>query len=96
MTLPGIGRVPLVRSILLTVVIWCAVSFIYAPIFSVLRFAFAPDGDISLAAVDELAGSRRVRTAIVNTLIVTGLSIITVNVVGIVTAHPPHSGLMFV
>ncbi len=83
MTLPGIGRVPLVRSILLTVVIWCAVSFIYAPIFSVLRFAFAPDGDISLAAVDELAGSRRVRTAIVNTLIVTGLSIITVNVVGI-------------
>ena len=83
MTLPGIGRVPLVRSILLTVVIWCAVSFIYAPIFSVLRFAFAPEGDISLGAVGELAGSRRVRTAIVNTLIVTGLSIITVNVVGI-------------
>lgn len=83
MTLSGIGRVPLVRSILLTVVIWCAVSFIYAPIFSVLRFAFAPEGDISLGAVGELAGSRRVRTAIVNTLIVTGLSIITVNVVGI-------------
>ena len=83
MTLSGIGRVPLARSILLTVVIWCAVSFIYAPIFSVLRFAFAPEGDISLGAVGELAGSRRVRTAIVNTLIVTGLSIITVNVVGI-------------
>lgn len=83
MTLPGIGRVPLVRSILLTVVIWCAISFIYAPIFSVLRFAFAPDGDISLGAVDELAGSRRVRAAIANTLVVTGLSIITVNAVGI-------------
>ncbi len=83
MTMSGISRLPLVRSVLLVVVIWCAISFIYAPIFSVLRFAFAPEGDISLGAVDELAGSRRVRTAIVNTLVVTGLSVITVNVVGI-------------
>ena len=83
MTLSGLGRFPLVRSVLLAVVIWCAISFIYAPIFSVLQFAFAPEGNISLGAVNELAGSRRVRTAIVNTLVVTGLSIITVNAVGI-------------
>ncbi len=83
MKLSGISRIPVVRSVLLVVVIWCAISFIYAPIFSVLRFAFAPEGQVSLGAVDELAGSRRVRTAIVNTLAVTGLSIITVNVVGI-------------
>ncbi|MCY4242147.1 MAG: ABC transporter permease subunit [Rhodobacter sp.] len=79
----GISRFPLVRSALLVVVVWCAASFIYAPIFSVLRFAFAPGGDIGLGAIGELAGSRRVRTAIVNTFVVTGLSIITVNVIGI-------------
>ncbi len=79
----SISRLPLVRSVLVVIVIWCAISFIYAPIFSVLRFAFVPEGQVSLGAVDELAGSRRVRTAILNTLVVTGLSIITVNVVGI-------------
>ncbi|MDE0697237.1 MAG: ABC transporter permease subunit [Boseongicola sp.] len=83
MTPSGISRIPVVRSVLLVVVIWCAASFIYAPIFSVLRFAFAPEGDIGLGAIGELAGSRRVRTAIVNTLVVTGLSVITVNVIGI-------------
>ena len=83
MTPSGISRIPVVRSVLLVVVIWCAVSFIYAPIFSVLRFAFAPEGDIGLGAICELDGSRRVRTAIVNTLVVTGLSVITVNVIGI-------------
>ncbi len=83
MTPSGISRFPPVRPALIAVVIWCAASFIYAPIFSVLRFAFAPEGDIGLGAIGELAGSRRVRTAIVNTLAVTGLSIITVNVIGI-------------
>ena len=83
MSLSSIRRIPLFHSVLLAVVIWCAVSFIYAPIFSVLRFAFAPEGEVSFGAVGELAGSRRVRTAIVNTLVVTGLSVITVNLVGI-------------
>ena len=77
------GHIPFIRWALLVVVIWCAISFIYAPIYSVLRFAFVPEGEAGLGALEELARSRRVRSAIVNTLMVTGLSIITVNMVGI-------------
>ena len=68
------GHTPFIQWALLIVVIWCAISFIYAPVYSVLRFAFVPEGGVGLGALDELAGSRRVRSAIVNTLVVTGLS----------------------
>ena len=83
MTTLRAGHIPSIQWVLLTAVIWCAISFIYAPIYSVLQFAFVPDGEVSLGAIEELARSRRVRSAIVNTLVVTGLSIITVNMVGI-------------
>ncbi|WP_284165378.1 iron ABC transporter permease [Frigidibacter sp. SD6-1] len=72
-----------VQAVLFLVVLWLAASFIYGPIWSVLRFAFAPEGKPGLGAAAELAASRRVITAIWNTLVVTGLSIITVNVVGL-------------
>jgi len=72
-----------IQAFLLAAVLWLAICFIYHPIWSVLKFAFAPEGTVSLAALGELSGSRRVRSAIFNTLLVTGLSVLTVNVVGI-------------
>ena len=74
-------RSPL-QAVLFVVVLWVAVSFIYGPIWSVLKFAFAPDGELSIGAIHELAASRRVRAAILTTLIVTLLSVVTVNIVG--------------
>ncbi len=70
------------QAVLFAIVIWAAVAFIFGPIWSVLKFAFAPDGTASFGALFELAESRRVRNAIWNTLIVTLLSIVTVNVIG--------------
>ena len=67
----------------LIVVIWIAISFIYTPLITVLNSAFVVDGAISLGAIDELSNSKRVRSAISNTLIVTFFSIVTVNIVGI-------------
>ena len=67
----------------IAVVLWVAVSFVYTPIYAVLTKAFVSDGTVSFAAGAELAGSKRVISAISNTLIVTVLSIITVNIVGI-------------
>ncbi|RVT81545.1 iron ABC transporter permease [Rhodobacteraceae bacterium CCMM004] len=72
-----------VQAALFVVVVWLAVSFIYGPIWSVLKFAFAPDGTPSFAALSELAASRRVQAAIWNTLAVTALSVVTVNLVGL-------------
>ena len=72
-----------IQAFLLVLVLWVAASFIYAPIWSVFKFAFAPDGTPGFGAAKELAASGRVRAAIFNTLIVTGLSIITVNLVGL-------------
>ena len=76
-------RKPSAGWLLVALIIWVAVAFIYTPILTVLKFAFAPDGQLSFGAIDELSGSRRVRAAVLNTLIVTGLSIITVNIIGI-------------
>ncbi len=67
----------------IAVIAWIAVSFIYAPIYSVLTQAFIDETGINLSAATELAESNRVRRAIQNTLVVTVLSVITVNVVGI-------------
>ena len=67
----------------IVVVVWIAVTFVYTPIVSVIESAFTRDGSFSLAAANELFGSRRVRQAISNTLIVTAFSIVTVNVVGL-------------
>ncbi len=72
-----------IQAFLFVAVLWLAISFIYGPIWSVLKFAFAPEGTVSFVALGELSGSRRVRSAIFNTLLVTGLSIVTVNVVGL-------------
>lgn len=74
---------PITHWILLALTIWAALAFIYTPIFSVLKFAFAPEGELSFQAVDELSSSRRVRQAIANTFVVAAFSVITVNVVGI-------------
>ena len=71
-----------VQALLFAIVLWVAVAFIFGPIWSVLKFAFAPDGTPSFGAISELAESRRVRSAIWNTFVVTLLSIITVNAVG--------------
>lgn len=68
---------------LLALVVWVGVSFIYTPVLAVLRYAFWQDGGLSFDAFGELYGSRRVRAAVVNTLIVAVLSTITVNVIGI-------------
>ncbi|MGJ8528760.1 ABC transporter permease [Maritalea sp.] len=64
-------------------VLWIAVSFIYAPILTVLQSAFIIEGTVSFDAFAELASSKRVKSAIQNTFIVTVLSVITVNIVGV-------------
>lgn len=64
-------------------VIWVAVAFIYAPTLSVLTQAFVDDTGFNFGAAGELAGSNRVRRAIQNTFVVTVLSVITVNIIGI-------------
>lgn len=77
----GLQRLAFYAGIAL--VIWIAASFIYTPIFTVLESAFFKDGSASYGAFDELSKSKRVRSAILNTIIVTLLSIVTVNIVGI-------------
>lgn len=67
----------------IAIILWVAVSFIYAPIYSVLTQAFIDDTGFNFGAAGELAESNRVRRAIQNTLLVTVLSVITVNLVGI-------------
>ena len=67
----------------IALVLWVALSFVYTPIYSVLTKAFVSDSGFSFDAAAELAASNRVRSAIANTLIVTFLTIITVNIVGI-------------
>jgi iron(III) transport system permease protein len=67
----------------IALVLWVAVSFIFAPTFAVLIQAFVDDTGFNFSAANELADSRRVRRAIQNTLVVTVLSVITVNIIGI-------------
>lgn len=64
-------------------VVWIALTFIFTPIFTVLQSAFVSEGEVSFGAIEELSSSGRVRSSIINTIVVTALTIITVNIVGI-------------
>lgn len=67
----------------IALILWVAVSFIVAPIYSVLTQAFVDGSRLDFSAAQELAASGRVRSAIRNTLIVSALSVVTVNIIGI-------------
>ncbi len=64
-------------------VVWVIASFIYLPIGAALNEAFIESGRFSTNAISDLARSRRVQSALLNTVVITLLSVVTVNVVGI-------------
>ncbi|MEV0705198.1 iron ABC transporter permease [Saccharopolyspora sp. NPDC050389] len=67
----------------LLLVAWFVVTFLYVPYYSILReLLFPKDGDVG-SVVADLMSSARVQHAMRDTLIVTVISVVTTNVVGI-------------
>lgn len=71
--------------IALAILCWGLVAFLIWPILSVLHTAFVRDGGFAVGQVaQELAGSRRVRAAVWNTVWMTAATTVTVAVFGVV------------
>lgn len=63
---------------------WALVTFLFVPLGSALVTAFVRDGSIALGEITgELAGSRRVREAIWNTVWMTAATTVTVTIFGV-------------
>lgn len=63
---------------------WALVTFLFTPLVASLYTAFVRDGSIALGEISsELAQSRRVRSAIFNTIWMTAATTVTVTIVGV-------------
>ena len=68
----------------LTLAIWALVTFLFVPLFSSFDTAFMRDGRFAILEVGgDLFSSRRVRTAIWNTVWMTAITTVTVAIVGV-------------
>lgn len=65
------------------VVIWFVVAFMIHPLVSIFRKAFFADGSFSIKNVQQVLNSRSIQQTIVNTLVMSALTVVSVNVVGI-------------
>lgn len=82
-TVPGqlVGRIALIASSI--VATWFIVTFLYYPNVSVVLSLFMGDSEGIGKVVSDLFGSARVVGAIRDTLIVAAISVVTVNIVGV-------------
>lgn len=64
-------------------VVWFAAAFLVLPNVSLLTATFAPDGQLSLTAVERLLSSERALRSLGNSLLLASALAVTVNVVGI-------------
>lgn len=78
----GMLRSPL-AIIVVVAVIWFAAAFLVLPNVSLLAATFAPEGQLSLTAVERLLSSERALRSLGNSLLLACTLAITVNVVGI-------------
>lgn len=65
------------------VIIWFVVAFMVHPLVSILQKAFFADGSFSLKNVQQVLKSRSIQQTITNTLVMSALTVVSVNVVGI-------------
>lgn len=78
----GILRSPL-AIVVVVAVIWFAAAFLVLPNVSLLAATFAPEGQLSLTAVERLLSSERALRSLGNSLLLACTLAVTVNVVGI-------------
>lgn len=83
MTLTSIPPDKALQWLGLLVIAWLVIAFLYYPIAFVLIEAFFPEGQVSIGAVERLAGSSRVTRSLWNTAAVAVVTVICVNIVGI-------------
>ena len=65
------------------VLAWAILTFLYAPLASVLSTAFGREGTTAAETIARLADARNVRSALWNTFWMAGVTVITVNLVGL-------------
>lgn len=63
--------------------LWFSVAFLVMPNLTLLQATFAPDGELSLSAVERLLSSERALRSLGNSVLLAGTLAVTVNVVGI-------------
>lgn len=67
-----------------TLAVWALVTFLFVPLFSSFGTAFMRDGRLAILEIGgDLFASRRVRTAIWNTVWMTAITTVTVTIVGV-------------
>lgn len=65
------------------VVIWFVAAFMVHPLVSIFRKAFFSSGSFSLKNVQQVLGSKSIQQTIINTLLMSALTVLSVNFVGI-------------
>lgn len=82
---PGYRRwLPMVAAALPVVaLVWIIVSLLYVPVVNVFRAVFFESGRFSVATITRLAGSARVVRSLRNTFVMAVITVVTVNIVGL-------------
>lgn len=62
---------------------WFVIAFMIAPLAGVFKKAFFADGSFSWKNIQQVLSSKSIQQTIVNTLVMAGLTVLSVNVVGI-------------
>ncbi|MGC5078357.1 ABC transporter permease [Agrococcus sp. DT81.2] len=78
----GMLRSPL-AIVVVVAVVWFAAAFLVLPNVSLLAATFAPEGQLSLTAVERLLSSERALRSLGNSLLLASALAVTVNVIGI-------------